>query len=287
MIDLHMHTKYSDGSNTVEEIFKIAKSVGLDTIAITDHDILSAMEESHKYEKLFGIKNIPAVEISTRYKDNRELHILAYLIDYKNKDFVEMLNWIRKTRKERNINLIKLLNSLGYEFTLEELIEVAEKESNIGRPHFARLLIEKGYFKSFDQVFTKLLAEGKPGYIERESISPYKAIEMIHKAGGVAVLAHPLSYRFENKSEVKSLILDLVDHGIDGLEAEYVTYKRSDIDWIKRIAKSLDLIITGGSDFHGKYKPHISLGKGLGSLYVPDKFIDSLYERQILNNKKD
>ena len=280
MIDIHMHTKYSDGSNTVEEIFKIAKSIELDTIAITDHDILTAVTESKKYQESFGIKNINGVEISTRYKDNRELHILGYLFDETNKDLIELLKWIRVTRKERNLNLVSLLNDLGYKFSFEELIKIAEKEKNIGRPHFARLLIEKGYFKTFDEVFQKLLAEGKPGYVERLSVSPYKAIEVIHKAGGVAVLAHPLSYHFDNKSDIKALIKDLVEHDIDGLEAEYVTYKRPDIDWLKRVANEFKIIITGGSDYHGKYKPHISLGKGLGSLYVPDKLIKSLYKRK-------
>jgi hypothetical protein len=278
MIDLHIHTKYSDGSNTVEEIFKIAKSIGLTTIAITDHDTLFAISESKKYEDNFNIKNISGVEVSTRYHDNRELHILGYLFDENNKELLDTLEWIIKTRKERNFKLVDLLNELGYKITIEELIEVAEKETNIGRPHFARLLIQKGYFKTFDEVFSQLLGEGKSGYINRESISPYKAIETIHNAGGVAILAHPLSYHFEKKQEIKELISDLVKHDIDGIEAEYVTYNKSDISWLKKVAKEFNIIITGGSDYHGKYKPHISLGKGLGSLYVPDNLLETLYK---------
>ncbi len=280
MIDLHLHTKYSDGSNTVEEIFKIAKSINLNTIAITDHDTIKGAIEAPKYEKNFNIKNITGVEISTRYEDGRELHILGYLFDKENEKLISLLRWIRITRKERNEKLITLLNKLDYQISFEELIRVAEKEQNIGRPHFARLLIEKGYFKTFDEVFTKLLAEGKPGYINRESISPYDAIRTIHNANGVAVLAHPLSYRFKNKKQVNNLITDLVEHKLDGIEAEYVTYNKSDIDWLKKQAKEFNIIITGGSDYHGKYKPHIALGKGLGSLYVPDKILVSLYERK-------
>lgn len=280
MIDLHLHTKYSDGSNSVEEIFKIAKSINLNTIAITDHDTIEGAIEAEKYEENFNIKNITGVEISTRYKDGRELHILGYLFNKKNKELISILKWIRKTRKERNEKLITLLNKLKYQISFEELVKISEKEQNIGRPHFARLLIEKGYFENFNEVFTNLLAEGKPGYINRESISPYDAIEAIHNANGVAILAHPLSYRFENKKQVSNLITDLVEHKIDGIEAEYVTYNKSDIDWLKKQAKDLDIIITGGSDYHGKYKPHISLGKGLGSLYVPDKILESLYKRK-------
>ena len=280
MIDLHLHTRYSDGSNTVEEIFKIAKSIKLNTIAITDHDITDGTIEAKKYENKYNIKNINGVEISTRYKDGRELHVLGYLFDETNDKLLSLLKWIRKTRKERNENLIKLLNELNYHITFDELIKIAEKEQNIGRPHFARLLIEKGYFQSFDEVFIKLLAEGKPGYIKRESISPYEAIETIHKANGIAVIAHPLSYRFETKQKVKLLIEDLVKHDLDGIEAEYVTYNKSDIDWLKKQANNFNLIITGGSDYHGKYKPHISLGKGLGSLYVPDKLLKPMYQRK-------
>jgi len=284
MIDLHIHTIYSDGSNTVEEIFKIAKSINLDTIAITDHDTLLAIKEARKYENDFNIENISGVEISTRYKDDRELHVLGYLFDDENEELLALLKWIRKTRKERNVKLISLLNELGYKISFDDLIRVAKKEKNIGRPHFARLLIERGYFKTFDEVFMELLAEGRPGYINRESISPYEAIKTIHNAGGVAVLAHPLSYHFKKRSDVKELLVDLVRHNLDGIEAEYVTYNKADIVWLKKQAIDLNIVITGGSDYHGKYKPHISLGKGLGSLFVPDKLLINL--KNIIKNRK-
>ena len=281
MIDLHLHTIYSDGSNTVEEIFKIAKSLNLSSISITDHDILEGTKKGAEISSNFGINFINGVEITTRCKGDRELHILGYLFDENNEELNNTLQWIRDTRRLRNVELIELLNKLGYEVTLDELEKIAGKKDNIGRPHFAKLLIKNGYFSNFDEVFQNLLGEGKKGYIEKKAITPYDAIDIIHKAGGVAVLAHPLSYWYKDLDEVNDLIGNLAAEGLDGLEAVYVKYSDSEKDWIKRKAESLDLIITGGSDYHGKYKPNISLGRGLGNLNVPDILVDKLYERKL------
>ena len=276
MIDLHVHTTYSDGSDSVKEIFENAQRTNLSAIAITDHDIIASYKEAKEYSKTYNIQFVPGVEVSTSI-NNWEYHILGYFIDDTKKEFVEFLKKIRISRELRNVKLISLLNKLNYNITLDEVYTSANKDTNIGRPHFARLLVEKGYFESIHKAFDHLLSDGKKGFVRRETVTPCVAIKAIQENGGIAILAHPFSYKL-SRANIKARIDSFVECGLNGLEIIYVTHGLEKINFLKRIAKEKNLLITGGSDYHGKFKPDIKLGIGFGNLAIPEKLLRSLEE---------
>lgn len=281
MIDLHLHTTYSDGSNTVKEVFEIAQRSNISTISITDHDDLKSIKEGNLYSKEFNVNFIPGVELSTLF-DDMEVHILGYFIDENNVELNDKIKFLLNSRDQRNYVMIKRLNDLGYKITEEEFFNVTVDSKNIGRPHAAKILMNKGYFKSINEVFEKLLSRGMPGYVDRDFLTPTDAIKLIHNAGGIAVLAHPFNYYNKERIKVKYFIEYLAVNGLDGVEVYYVTFNYSQMDYLKNLCNTLKLLKTGGSDYHGTFKPTISMGKGLGNLYVDE----SVYKNMLKYIKK-
>lgn len=245
IFDLHIHTTYSDGALSPEEIIDLATKKGMDGIAITDHDtvngIESALNISKKHKKLYVI---PGIEFGTIF-ENEEVHVLGYFIDYKSKILIDAIDMLRVNRIKRGIKIIENINSLGMQLLYDEVKEFT-KEDYIGRPHIAKALVKKGYVESMDEAFKEFLNRGKPAYVQRETLTLEETISLIHKVGGIAILAHP------GLLKNKDIIDKCIYFGIDGLEAIHSKHNERDVRMSIQIAKRNNLIITGGSDCHGR-----------------------------------
>jgi hypothetical protein len=272
-IDLHLHTTHSDGSLPPAEVLALAHKAGVTALAITDHDIVSGLPEALEAGARLGIEVIPGIEISSLYKE-AELHILGYFLDWKDQGLHRRLADIRAGRHRRNPLIVERLNALGLALTYEEVRDLAGTES-VGRPHIARVLMAKGYVQSAKEAFDRYLADGKPAYVARELPEPAEAIAWITAAGGVAVLAHPTWIR-ETSEGLRTLCEQLKATGLTGIEVHYSTHKASQTAQYLDIARRLDLVVTGGSDFHGITKPDIEVGVGRGGLNVPAKLLEPL-----------
>ena len=266
-IDLHVHSNASDGSCTPAELLKIASEKQLAAIALTDHDTVSGIEEFLRESARYDLDAVPGLEVSVLYKDSA-IHITGLFIDHKNQPLMELLGEVRENRDKRNELIIGKLQELGYEITLDEVLGVASGES-IGRPHFAKILVEKGYFSYPQEVFDKCLKKGMSGYCPRMLPDPERAIKLIHEAGGMAFWAHPVHRADENLSYVESVLNVFVKLGLDGIEAYYSTFTREQQEMLLRVAEKYNLAVSGGSDFHGENMPGVEMGSGFGGLAVP------------------
>ncbi|ADL43009.1 PHP domain protein [Caldicellulosiruptor obsidiansis OB47] len=275
MIDLHVHTTFSDGTFTPQEVVRFAKEKGLFAIAITDHDTTDGVKDAIEEGERLGLKVVSGVEISADFEI--EMHILGLFIDIDNKFLQQKLKMLEKFRKERNPQIIKKLRQMGYNISMEEVEKLALGEM-IGRPHIAKVLVQKGYFSTTKEVFEKLLGFGKPAYVKKEKLKPQEAIEAIKKAGGLAILAHPHKYLYlEEGSE--NVFLELKEYGLDGIEVFHSDHNQIETSMLLEIAKKLDLAISGGSDFHGENKPEICIGVGKGNLKIDDEIFYMLESR--------
>lgn len=280
-IDLHTHSTFSDGTCTPSEILAIAAENGLSGVALTDHDttdgIPEFLESSRKYPEL---QAVPGVELSTRY-GARELHIVGLFIDHTSPVMQEYLTQERLRRLKRNRDMKVKLALLGYPLNDDEPAFAAAggMSANLGRPHFAQALMEKFGFPDLRTVFDKLLGNNKPGYIPRETVSPREAITAIHAAGGLAVWAHPI-YRDRNeRAYVRRVSRKLSALGLDAIEGYYSLFGPPETQLVTEVAAQFDLLLSGGSDFHGARSPNISLGCGAGKLHVPAELLVKLKER--------
>ncbi|OGW67589.1 MAG: hypothetical protein A3H49_07885 [Nitrospirae bacterium RIFCSPLOWO2_02_FULL_62_14] len=272
-LDLHLHTTHSDGSLPPAAVLELAHKAGVTALAITDHDITTAIPEAMEAGARLSIEIIPGVEISSRFGDN-ELHILGYFLDWQDPTLNARLGTLRASRHSRNPLIIERLRALGCDITYDEVRKLAGTES-VGRPHIARVLMEKGYVKSAKEAFDRFLAHGKPAYVPRELPEPADAIAWIRAAKGVAVLAHPLWAR-QNGESLYKLCEQLKAEGLGGIEVHYSTHNPKQTAELLDIAKRLDLLVTGGSDFHGVTKPDIEVGVGRGELIVPVTLLEPL-----------
>lgn len=254
-VDLHLHTTYSDGSFTPEELILTAKKLNYSAIAVTDHDTVAGLEEAIQLGKKYDLETVPGIEFNTSYKNN-DIHILGYYINKKSKKLLSLLNKIKKERKERIEKMIKLLDKeFNFKITMQEIKNISSNNI-IGRGHIARLLTEKNYVDTWKEVFDKYIGRGKPGYVDRNKISPFEAIDIIKKANGIPVIAHP--GLIENQQNIDQLI----NYGVTGIEVFYPEHNKRMTDKYKNIADKNELLITGGSDCHGpKNKEGIKLGK--------------------------
>lgn len=272
-IDLHVHSNVSDGTLSPAELVHYAKQKGLRAFALTDHDIIDGIEEAVNEGKEWGVEVIPGIEFAAEYKD-REIHILGLFIDYKDCNFIQKLNWIQNARVRRNEKMLKKLNDIGIKITLEDLKQRAGKDL-ITRAHFGKALFEKGYTKSLNDAFRLYLSPGSPGYVQREILSPKECIQLIHEAKGLAVLAHPTLYRLSDNN-LSSLLQVLKEEGLDAIESIYSLYSKEQENKIRSLAHHFNLLITGGSDFHGTNKKDIDMGAGKGNLKIPYGILEDL-----------
>lgn len=278
-IDLHLHTTHSDGSFSAAEVLRFAHKAGVTALAITDHDIVSGIPDAIATGAELGIEIVPGVEISSCV-GTTELHILGYCIDWQDPELIQRLAALRASRHTRNPQIIERLRSLGLDITYEEVRALAGTDS-VGRPHIARLLIEKKYVTSAKEAFDRYLSEGRPAYVARELPLPVDAIAWIRAAGGVAVLAHPTWAKVSGEG-LNTLLTTLKADGLGGIEVHYSTHSKRQTTEYLDLAKRLDLLVTGGSDFHGITKPDIEVGTGLGDLKVSEKLLDPLKKAALL-----
>ena len=264
LVDLHTHSNCSDGSMSPSELVLHAAEKGLAAIALTDHDTVDGIKEAVAKGKECGIEVVPAIEFSARSKTLT--HILGFYIDEDNAQLKSVLTEIVDLRKERNEVTAKLLQQLGFDVALEEAAAIAPG-GIIGRAHYAKLLMDKGYTSSVKESFDKYLAAGKPAYFTNQKLEAKCIIETIHAAGGVAFLAHPHQMKLGDKLE--DYVKELVSYGLDGMEGYYSEYDEKMQDEYQAMAARYGLALSGGTDFHGEMKPHISIGKGLGNMAVP------------------
>ncbi len=276
-IDLHTHTTHSDGSARPEELIALAAANGARAVAITDHDTVSAIAEARVAADRFGIEFIAGIEISAEYSPGT-MHILGYCIDDGSTALAAKLAELQDAREKRNPQIASRLQSLGFDIGYDEVVEMAGNQV-VGRPHFARMMIQKGYVGSMQEAFDRFLKKDADAYVEKARLSPGDSIALIHEAGGVAVLAHPYQLKLLSYEELDQLVGELAELGLDGIEAVYSRHSAAERSSYAEVATQHGLLITGGSDFHGSYKPDINIVTGLGDLEVPYELLGALKER--------
>jgi predicted metal-dependent phosphoesterase TrpH len=271
-LDLHLHTTFSDGSLGPAGVLALAKEANLEAVAVTDHDTVAGLPEALAAGTSMGIEIIPGIEISSRWETG-ELHILGYFLDWKDPVLQSHLARFRKARHARNPRIIAKLNEAGLEISYDEVKTLARTDA-VGRPHIARVLMQKGIVGSAKEAFDRYLAEGAAAYVPRELPEPAEAMAIIKAAGGVAILAHP---SWVDRSESIYKICDrLKGFGLAGIEVYYSTHRPEQTAYYLEVARRLDLLVTGGSDFHGVTKPDIDVGIGRGNLHVPGRLLEPL-----------
>ncbi len=279
--DLHMHTVHSDGTLTPTALVELAKKQGLSCVALTDHDTLSGVQEAQTAGRRVGVEVIAGVEISAICEPGT-MHILGYFIDPKSKQLQEKLEKIQEARRQRNPMVIEKLRALGIEITLEEV----ERESGgdqVGRPHFAKVLVQKGHVKNFDEAFARYLAKGCPAYVDKRKFTSRDSIRMIEEAGGIASLAHPKTLKLETK-EFEQKLDELKSEGLKGLEVYSSCQNKDEAARFKKTADRLGLFVTGGSDFHGANRPEVQLGWMGDGASIPYEMIDGM--KKLLLDRK-
>jgi len=273
-VDLHLHTTASDGVMTPSEIVNYAKSKGLVAIAITDHDTIEGLEEGLLEGERIGLEVIPGIEISAEHSPG-SMHLLGFFIDIHHPTLKERLGYLQRARAERNPRMAEKLNKLGIDITFDEVLK-ASGGGQVGRPHFAQVLIEKGYVRSFQEAFDRFLKKGASAYVEKMRFSAEESIHFINEANGVAVLAHPNTLQLNGYSELENLILRLVKTGLRGIEAYYPEHSAQEVAQYKTLAERHGLLVTGGTDYHGIEKNGLDIGVGRGEMRLSYSIVENL-----------
>lgn len=271
-VDLHIHTNHSDGFYSPIELIQKIKSIGLDIISITDHDNLSAIYEASSVGKELGIEVIPGLEVSSDIGD-REVHILGYFIDPDNKELERYLKFFREERLKRAIRIVNKLKALGFVISIEDVLEQA-KNSAIGRPHIAQAMLEKGLTASYYEAFNKYIGNNGPAYEKKVHVSPQSIIKIINDAGGLSFIAHP-----GNMPE--SLLKELIEEGIDGIEVIHPSHNAHQVKFYRGIVNEYFLLESGGSDFHGGKRED---EENLGAYYTSLPVLEAMRKRIIKNS---
>lgn len=268
-IDLHTHSYCSDGTFSPEGLVILAKKAGLQAIALTDHDTVDGLAQFMEAGKTHKIETISGIELAAHSDmfHKPELHMVGLGIDINSQSLKNCMDNIQKSRIARNEKMIACLNSIDLTITLHD-VEACAGGEVITRAHFAKALLQKGYVSTMNEAFLRFISPGLPGYVERELFSPSECIEMIHEAGGVAILAHPTLYNLDF-DQLDTLCASLKSNGLDGIECFYSSYTKEQRKKIAKLARKHQLLPSGGSDFHGENKPDIRLGFGMGSLAIP------------------
>ena len=282
IVDLHVHSTKSDGSLTPTELVSYAIEKGLTAFALTDHDttegIDEALAEAKKYNdslkknEVSGhpLEIIPGIEFSTEYL-GKDIHILGFYIDYNSPSFKEKIQAFVDSRVLRNKKMCASLASEGINITYEKLIE-ENPCCVITRSHYAKYLLQHGYTSSMKEAFERYIGDHAKHYIPREKITPMQAVSLINEVGGLAFLAHPTLYRMSDHI-LECLITELKEAGLAGIEAVYCTYTQGEEAQMRKLASKYNLLISGGSDFHGSIKPRLDLATGYGKLFIPESIL--------------
>jgi len=275
LIDLHTHSTASDGTFSPEELVRLAHEKGLKALALTDHDTIAGLSAAEMEAQRLDLAFVPGVEISVKFEGPGHCHLLGYFIDHHNEALLETLSHLHEARENRNVRMVEKLRSLGIPISLEELEEMAGG-GEIGRPHMAKLLVQKGIVKDFDEAFEKFLGKGKPAYVPKARLTAEEAMAVIRKAGGITSLAHPY-YLGLSTEETRAYVASLKEKGLVAIEAYYTDHDEEYTAFCLQMAKDFGLLVSGGSDFHGANKPEIELGCGKGNLAIPYRVYEDLY----------
>jgi predicted metal-dependent phosphoesterase TrpH len=281
-IDLHIHSTASDGSLSPPDIIALASRTGVGAISITDHDSIAGAREA----LLCGIPDtlgfLTGVEISAEpppfYPGAGSIHILGYDLRLDDPELNRALEKLQDSRRQRNPQIIARLNKQGVSIRIDE-VEKQAADGQPGRPHIAKLLVKKGVVKSIDEAFDRFLGKGKPAYVDKFRIDSVQAIELINAAGGIPVLAHPCLLELESVEQLDELLQEMMSMGLKGLEVHYPQHSPEQTRQYADLARRHDLLMTGGTDFHGDIQPEIQLGFGKGDFHVPYALYEKLLER--------
>lgn len=283
MFDLHVHTTASDGEFSPSKILEKAKNLNLDTISITDHDTTDGIREAIKYSKKININFIPGIELNAHVPKGK-MHILGYYFNINDTSFLLTMKSLKKEREDRNNKFIQEFNKQGINITIENLKKYSTGNI-ISKPHFARALLDKGYINDIEEAYSNYFNVSPMKDIKRKSLSPQEAITLIKKAGGIAILAHPITLKL-NYDELKLEIKTLKKLGLDGIECYNSIHSPKDIKELIEIAKEYDMLITGGSDYHGPIStPNYEIAKGKNN-NISNMPIQILSNLELYKNKK-
>jgi predicted metal-dependent phosphoesterase TrpH len=273
--DLHMHSTVSDGSHPVVDLVEMVQAAGVSVFALTDHDSVDGLEQAREEAGKRGLRLINGVELSTRL-DNMELHILGYGFDPEHPLLTEKLAQQKAMRHGRLPALVQKLNQLGLEITVEDVYRAAG-DSNPGRPHVARALVQLGHVRDTDEAFKRFLGDSGPANVRKPVPSPAEAISWLHAAGGRAIWAHPLARPVQRQGGFDAMVRELMAQGLDGLEEVHPAHDGASRRRIRQLGRELGLKLTGGSDFHGEATRGVSIGKGRGRDKVEVAVVDALF----------
>jgi len=282
LIDLHIHSTASDGSLSPREILCLAQKNGVKAISLTDHDSIAGVKDILDLIHSFSLEFITGVEISCDppepFKSLGSVHMLGYGFSIYDKTLNQLLRRAVAAREERNPKIIERLNDLGFDMSMAE-VEERFGADQTGRPHIAELMVEKGYVKDFRRAFDLYLGKGKPAYVEKFKVSCEQAIEIILNAGGLPVLAHPGLIEFNRSRGLETFVEILVRYGLGGLEVFYSGHDSAKVQTLCAMARDKNLLVTGGSDFHGSFNKGVELGRGRGNLNTGIGVFKTLVER--------
>ncbi|MCC6588758.1 MAG: PHP domain-containing protein [Bryobacterales bacterium] len=279
MIDLHVHTTASDGTATPTEVIAEAKTIGLEAISITDHDTFAAYDEAVPAARDAGLQLIWGIEISTKLMQpgkphGKTVHLLGYFMKGPTPEFLEWIEEHQRARHERNLQLCDRLKELGIDVSIDEVKQLGRNMA--GRPHFARVMMQKGYVQTIQEAFDKYLDERGSAYVEKHDPTLAEGIRHIRDSGGVASLAHPIRLnKFGTQEE--DTIRQMAKMGMHAIEAYHSDHTEKHLERYQLMARRYDMAVTGGSDYHGDNKPDVKLGTGRNNnVAVPNKLLDRL-----------
>jgi predicted metal-dependent phosphoesterase TrpH len=274
--DLHIHTVFSDGTQSPEKIVELAKKAGLKTIAITDHDVVAGIERAVKKGEELGVEVIPGIELTTETLDT-EIHILGYFIDCRSPALIHEITKIQKSREKRIVEICEKLKKLGVDLDPGKVFEIAGHRA-AGRPHVARALMEEGFISNFREAFSKYIDFHGPAYVSHYKLSPAEAVKLVVSAKGVPVYGHPAV------SNCDQIVPELAQAGLAGIEAHYISHNRDQTRHYVNLAKKNGLLVTGGSDYHG-FKSGREVK--IGDLAIPDELVEKLRDEYLHRNKPE
>ena len=273
-IDLHSHSTASDGSETPTDIVELALGAGLTALALTDHDTLEGIEDARGAAASTSLELIPGTELSLQH-DSGGMHLVVLWLEPGPGPLQDRLGSLQEGRTARNATIVDRLCELGMQLTIEE-VEQEAGVGSVGRPHIAAVMIEKGYVDTSNEAFDLWLGSDKPAYVSRPRLEPEEAIALSLESGAVPILAHPHTLGINRAHEMAEILDRLRAAGLVGLEAVYSSYQQHERDGYSDLARRFGLIPSGGSDFHGKYKPGLELGTGYNDLVVSETTLEEL-----------
>jgi 3',5'-nucleoside bisphosphate phosphatase len=276
-IDLHTHSTASDGTLSPTELIQAAKNADLEAIALTDHDTTGGLEEAAVAAQAVGMEFIPGCELSV-VSQNGNMHILGYWIPVGPSELSVTLRFLRDRRHDRNHLIMAKLKALGLDISYDDVLAVSGGDA-VGRPHIAQVMLAKGYIREINEAFKDYLGSEGKAYVPKEKLGPRRAIELLKSVGATVVLAHPFLLGLEGP-DLRGVLKQLKEFGLDGIEALYTLHRPHQTRLYLDIARDLDLLVTGGSDFHGAVKPNVRLGSGFGELFIPSSLLTTIKERR-------